>query len=308
MSTGGRSSSGLSERSTGLRFSDAAGAARSVEEGVCLLDFASFCVVSPEKKAFRLFSVTCHFLPNLIPLILPSRRYLWMETRLIPRSSTRSSISYTFIPLITFIRFSPYAWTAAGSRSFRESPVSLVPRFINTVSHRERRCAAPWRRRATETYSQQYGARSAYSAGADAAALECNRICETESLASDLPLLSFAETQRLVNVPAVFMPRLPGGVLPCGPPVFVDQSQAGYLPVFPRPNRPSFHPGPHSQQLFPPAGGVKELPSLDAPVPVNPLPQCLVDIPAEFMILLPGGHSVSIDASRDDGLRGSLLP
>src|SRR3990172_5188782 len=59
----------------------------------------------------------------------------------------------------------------------------LVLRFINTVSHRERRCAAP-ARRATEAYSQQYGARSAYFAGADAAALECNRICETEYLAT----------------------------------------------------------------------------------------------------------------------------
>src|SRR4030067_2960346 len=195
MSTGGRSISWSSERTTGLRFPDAAGAARPVGERIPLLYFASFCVVSPEKKAFRLFSVTCHFLPNLILLILPSRRYLWMETPLIPRSSTRSSISYTFLSLITFIRFSPYAWTAAGSRSFRESPVSS---------------------------------------------------------ASDLSVLSFAETQRLVNVPAVFMPPLPGGVLPCGPPVFVDQSQAGDLPVFSRPDRPSFHPGPHSQQLLPP--------------------------------------------------------
>src|SRR3989337_2691083 len=191
MSTGGRSISWLSERSTGLRFSDAAGAARPVEERVSLLYFASFCVVSPEKKDFRLFSVPCHFLPNLIPLILPSRRYLWMETRLIPRSSTRSSISYTFIPLITFIRFSPYAWTDAGSRSFRGSPVPS---------------------------------------------------------AFHLPVLSFAEPQRLINVPAEFMPRLPGGVLPCGPAVFVDQSQAGYLPVLPRPNRPSSHPGTPSPQ------------------------------------------------------------
>src|SRR3989337_3712221 len=43
---------------------------------------------------------------------------------------------------------------------FERRATGSVLRFINTVSHRERRCAAP-ARRATEAYSQQYGARSA---------------------------------------------------------------------------------------------------------------------------------------------------
>src|SRR4030066_1762659 len=50
------------------------------------------------------------------------------------------------------------AATIPGTRKAFTRP--LVLRFINTVSHRERRCAAP-ARRATEAYSQQYGARSA---------------------------------------------------------------------------------------------------------------------------------------------------
>src|SRR3990170_8502001 len=43
---------------------------------------------------------------------------------------------------------------------FERRATGSVLQFINTVSHRERRCAAP-ARRATEAYSKQYGARSA---------------------------------------------------------------------------------------------------------------------------------------------------
>src|SRR3972149_4275281 len=47
-----------------------------------------------------------------------------------------------------------------GREPFERRATGSVLRFINTVSQRERRCAEP-ARRATEAYSQQYGARSA---------------------------------------------------------------------------------------------------------------------------------------------------
>jgi hypothetical protein len=52
----------------------------------------------------------------------------------------------------------------------------VVP-FINTASHRERRCAAP-ARRATEAYWYST-VRERNEVGEDAAALECQVICET---------------------------------------------------------------------------------------------------------------------------------
>jgi len=51
-----------------------------------------------------------------------------------------------------------------------------VLQFINTVKHRERRCAAP-ARRATEAYFQ-VRRKERNAAGADAAAVECDRIYE----------------------------------------------------------------------------------------------------------------------------------
>ncbi|MBU4173936.1 MAG: hypothetical protein KKB90_00785 [Actinobacteria bacterium] len=52
-----------------------------------------------------------------------------------------------------------------------------VSRLISTVTHRERRCAAP-ARRVTETYFCSTS-RERNAAGVDAAAFECHCICET---------------------------------------------------------------------------------------------------------------------------------
>jgi len=53
-----------------------------------------------------------------------------------------------------------------------------VYRLVNSLMHRERRCAAP-ARRATEAYWTEVRRKERNEAGVDAAALECQGICET---------------------------------------------------------------------------------------------------------------------------------